>query len=276
MEWVHRGARFLLLSVGLGYVALCVLALFADRIIFPEPICSYCDRGLAVACAAKGMRNVVVVKIPSGASFVTGVHLLNPEARYTLLYSHGNAEDLGTLLPALESFRQAGFAVFAFDYRGYGSSPGKPSEAGLYQDELAAYDYLTTNLGIPATQVIAYGRSVGAAAALEAATQRQVAGLVLESPFLSAFRVLTRVPVLPWDKFPNARKMSRVTCPVLVIHGRDDQVIPFWHGERLFALATSRKQNFWVAGAGHNDVMRVAGRAYFQQINAFTNTLGSR
>jgi fermentation-respiration switch protein FrsA (DUF1100 family) len=143
----------------------------------------------------------------------------------------------------------------------------------VYQDELAAYDYLTRQIGVPAAQVIAYGRSLGAATALEAATRRPVAGLVLESSFLSAFRVLTRVPVLPWDKFPNASKIRRVTCPVLVIHGRDDQVVPFWHGERLFALARSRKQNFWVDGAGHNDVMLVAGPAYFRHIRIFADTL---
>ena len=100
-----------------------------------------------------------------------------------------------------------------------------------------------------------------------------MAGLIVEAPFVSAFRVLTRVRLLPWDKFPNGDKIARVGCPVLVIHGRRDTVVPFWHGQRIYALARQPKEAFWVDGAGHNDVAFVAGTEYFRKLQDFAARL---
>jgi fermentation-respiration switch protein FrsA (DUF1100 family) len=252
-------------------VALVVLALLSDRVIFQPQPSSYRDAELSAAGAQ-------LIKLRSaapgvGEQTITAVHLPNPQARFTLLVSHGNAEDLGDLVELLNLFRNAGFAVFAYDYRGYGTSQGHSSERSVYADVNAAYEYLTQQLRVPPAQVISFGRSLGSAAAIELAAQRPVAGLIVEAPFLSAFRVLTRVPLLPWDKFRNAAKIQRVRCPVLVIHGRQDGVIPFWHGERIFTLARGRKQSLWVEGAGHNDVLFVAGKRYLQVVRAFAAEL---
>ncbi len=90
---------------------------------------------------------------------------------------------------------------------------------------------------------------------------------------MSAFRVLTRVPLLPWDKFNNMRDIKQVRSPVLIIHGRSDEVIPFWHGERVFAAANEPKQFIAVDGAHHNDVIFIAGKKYFDSLQAFAATL---
>lgn len=92
---------------------------------------------------------------------------------------------------------------------------------------------------------------------------------VVESSFVSAFRVLTRIPILPFDKFVNIDKIGKVRSPVLVIHGKADEVVHFWHGEQLFAAAKEPKLNFWVDGAGHNDLMDVAGDRYAETLRKF-------
>jgi fermentation-respiration switch protein FrsA (DUF1100 family) len=197
------------------------------------------------------------------------LQLNNPNATYTVLYSHGNAEDIGLLLPMLEDIKSMGFAVFAYDYRGYGTSLGTPSEENAYRDVDAAYNHLTSNLGVPSSRIIALGRSLGGAVAVDLAHRRQLGGLVIESSFITAYRVLTRVPLFPFDKFQSISKIAEVRCPVLVIHGQQDKVIPFWHGERLFQEANEPKLSFWVARAGHNDLFEAAGKRYGQALRDF-------
>jgi fermentation-respiration switch protein FrsA (DUF1100 family) len=264
--------RMLVLLLVCSYAALVILALLSDRVIFLPHASSYRDSDL-IHVLTPGADPVQIVKVSSGHVWLTGIYLPNAKADYTLLFSHGNAEDLGDDLPMLEEFRAAGFAVFAYDYRGYGTSPGRPSEPAMYQDVASAYDYLTRTLCVPPDRVISFGRSLGSAAAIQLAVDRPVAGLIVEAPFLSAFRVLTRAPLLPWDKFRNAEKIKNVHCPVLVIHGRSDRVVPFWHGERLFAIANNPKQAFWVERAGHNDAMYVAGPAYLHRFQEFARSL---
>ncbi len=117
------------------------------------------------------------------------------------------------------------------------------------------------------------GRSVGCGAAIHLAARRPVAGLVAEAPFLSAFRVLTRVRLLPWDKFNNAGDIAKVRVPVLIIHGRNDQIVPFWHGERLYQLANEPKMFLPIDGAGHNDIVLLAGTKYLNALRGFAAKL---
>ena len=200
---------------------------------------------------------------------ITALYLPNPKAKYTILYSHGNAEDLGDIRIVLELLRQMGFAVFSYDYPGYGISTGKPSEQGAYQAIDAAYDYLTQQLKISPNQIIVYGRSVGGGPSVDLASRKPVAGLILESTFISTFRVKIDLPLYPFDKFANLSKIPLVKAPVLVIHGTVDQVIPFSHGQRLFAAVNTPKLSFWVTGADHNDVSEVAGDRYEHILKEF-------
>lgn len=205
---------------------------------------------------------------------ISAVYLPNPSAKYTLLVSHGNAEDIGDDRPWLQELRRAGFSVFAYDYEGYGTSEGRPSERAAYQDEAAAYDYLAVNLGTPPDRIVIYGRSVGAGPATYIAARRPAAGLILQSPFVSAFRVLTRVPLLPFDKFPNARNIRHVHCPVLIMHSRSDSVIPFWHGRKIFELANQPKQSFWATQPDHNEMELAPG--YWEALQRYSSALVDR
>ena len=204
---------------------------------------------------------------------ISALYLRNPLATFTLLVSHGNAEDLGDDRNWLAALHDAGFNVFAYDYQGYGTSQGTPSEKSAYDDENAAYDYLTVELKTPPNRIIILGRSVGSGPAVQLAVTRPVAGLVLQSAFVSAFRVVTRIPLLPFDKFPNARDIGKVHCPVLIIHGTRDEVVPLWHGRKLFDLANQPKHFVAVEGAGHDDLDYVAGVRYTETVQTFAATL---
>lgn len=252
----------MLLVVALLYLALIAFGLFfSDSLIFQPRPSSYTD-------------NPETLKIKSAnGKTISAVYLYNPDATFTLLVSHGNAEDLGDDHYWLEDLRRAGFNVFAYDYQGYGTSQGVPSEKTSYEDELAAYDFLAIELRTPPDRIIIFGRSVGSGPAVYVAARRPAAGLILQSPFVSAFRVLTRVPLLPFDKFPNLNRIRHVHCPVLVIHGLKDGVIGSWHGKKIYDAANQPKQFLWVQGADHNDLDMVAGAAYLQAIRSFALTL---
>lgn len=250
-------------SLLLIYLLLLAYAfLFSDRMIFPTPRPSY-----------KDSPDIIRITTADGIQIVA-IYLPNPDAEFTILYSHGNAEDLGTLRWILEQIRDRGYSVFAYDYRGYGLSKGKPSEKGTYRDIEAAYGYLTGKLGVDTSKVILLGRSVGSAVALDLASKKQPAGLILESPFLTAFRTLTRIPISPFDKFKNNAKIGKVTCPKLFIHGRSDRIVPFTHGKKLFDMAGEPKTNLWVDGLDHNDnIPDIAGESYWKAIEDFTKTV---
>lgn len=196
-------------------------------------------------------------------------HLVHPHAQYTILYSHGNAEDLGELEEVFARFHTHGFSVVAYDYNGYGTSTGTPSEHAAYANILTVYAYLRDQQHLQPDQILVFGRSVGGGPSVELAAHHPVGGLILESVFTSAFRVMTRFPIFPIDKFDNLRKISSVPCPILVIHGQDDEVIPFWHGETVYHRANSPKMSFWVPSAHHDDVMWVAGDTYWEAIDTF-------
>jgi fermentation-respiration switch protein FrsA (DUF1100 family) len=259
--------KSLLLFTVLAYVGLVLVAYFAaDRLIFLPPASSYSDAQLPVR----------LVSTTDGARIAV-LHLPNPSSSFTLLYSHGNAEDLGHLAPLLQQLQGAGFAVLAYDYRGYGlSTGGPPSAEGAYRDIAAVYRHATEDLQIPASQIIVYGRSVGSGPAVDLAARQPVAALIIESGFTSTFRVVTRLPLLPFDRFSNLRTIREVRCPVLVIHGRQDEVIPFSHGEKLYAAAPEPKQFLWVQGAGHNDLVWVAGGEYWQALVDFASLVEAR
>lgn len=247
---------------GLLYMALCGDALFfADSLIFQPQHSSYWD-------------NPGIIKITTRTGKkISAVYLPNSSAHFTLLVSHGNAEDLGDIRPWLDDMREAGFSVLAYDYEGYGTSQGKPSEKATYEDESAAYDFLAVNLGTPPDRIIIFGRSVGTGPAVQLATIRPAAALVLQSPFLSAFRVLTRVPLFPFDRFPNYRRIRHVHCPLLIMHGTKDSVINIWHGRTLFELANEPKQFVALEGADHNDFGPSVTHAYNKALINFASTL---
>jgi len=187
-------------------------------------------------------------------------------AAQTILYSHGNGEDLGLCQPRLDLLAGFGFNIFAYDYRGYGRSDGKPGEQGVYLDIQAAWNYLVNELQLPPKTILIYGRSLGSGPSTWLASRQDCAGLILESAYTSTFKT-----TLPWlwfpnDKFPNLSRMKQIHCPVLVMHGSEDPIIPFSHGQRLFQAAAEPKLSLWVKGAGHNDLSDLAEKDYEKAI----------
>ncbi|WP_298266577.1 alpha/beta hydrolase [Geobacter sp.] len=251
------------IALAYGVSAVCA-ALFAERFIFQPPAPSY--RTLPGA-----VRLVAGDGVPLSA-----VYLPNPSARFTILYSHGNGEDLGNALPFLQELREHGYAVFSYDYRGYGTSGGRPTEAGTYSDIEAAYAYLRGTLGIPSDRIVIHGYSVGCGPSIDLAVRRPVGGLIVESGFTSAFRAVTRIPLLPFDRYPNIGKMGRLTAPLLVIHGTLDRIIPLSHGRRLYDSAPGPKRFVPIAGGGHWDLRAVAGERYWEALRDFTALLAER
>jgi fermentation-respiration switch protein FrsA (DUF1100 family) len=244
------------------YICFCLcVCFFSDRLIFlPQPS-SYEDTD-------------AIIKLDSGnGTQISAVYLPQETSTYTILYSHGNAEDLGYIQPVLQKLLKTGFSVFAYDYRGYGTSEGTPSERNAYKDIDAAYKYLTQQLKVPPKQIIAYGFSVGGGVAVDLASRQPLAGLILENCFTTVFQVVMSIPIIPFDKFRNIDKIAKVDCPVLVIHGKADEVVSWSHGQKLFAAANEPKLAFWVKGAGHNDVLTVAGEKYTDTLQEFARLI---
>jgi len=210
------------------------------------------------------------VRIPTAdRQSLNAVFLESPNASHTLLFSHGNAEDLSNVLPFMQQFQQAGISVLMYDYRGYGTSDGQPSTRNAKQDVAAAYRWLVEEKKIAPSSIIAHGRSLGGGIAVWLAANHEVGGLIVESSFVSTIRVKTRWPLLPWDKFNSLKAMKKVRCPVLLMHGTDDQIIPFWHAEKLFKAAPEPKYHLWIVNGRHNDYAYVAGDAYLETIRTF-------
>ena len=260
LDWEFIGQLFLKIIIIYGLIT--VLVYFtADFAMYPVPKASYRDTAQILKLSTSDGRKI------------SAVYLENPNAKYTVLFSHGNGEDLGFLMPFLQSYREHGFSILAYDYHGYGTSEGRPSEKNTYLDIAAAYDYLTTQLKVAPHHIILHGRSLGSGPSLELASLFPVSGIILESPFLTAFRVVTKIPLFPIDKYRNNQKITRVKAPILVIHGMKDEVIPFWQGKKLYEMANEPKQFLPLENAGHNDITEVSGNLYWQAIEQFSKTL---
>lgn len=192
-----------------------------------------------------------------------------------LLWCHGNAGNIIHRLENLAELHRIGLSVFLFDYRGYGRSSGRPSEEGLHQDALAAYDYLVVTRGVRPERLVLFGRSLGAAVAGELASRKPAAGLILEAPFPSiAAMARAHYLGLPmhWllsGRFPLEERLAQVHMPVLVVHGDRDEIVPIALGRRVFEAAREPKFFYVIEGADHNDTYRVGGRAYFGRLREF-------
>ena len=203
---------------------------------------------------------------------------LNGNFKHTVLLSHGNAEDL----PRVEDWLERIFAprvkvnVMLYEYSGYGNSSVQPSEDFVYSDCEAALWFLTGCLKIPAEHIIVFGRSIGSGPSCYLAEKYpNLRGLILQTPLTSIYRVMVDFRyTLPGDMFPNIDRMANVQCPVLIIHGTRDEIVPVEHAEQLLEKCPhGLKSIYLVEGAGHNNIEAVAGGPLFQVIQNFIDSL---
>ena len=204
----------------------------------------------------------------------------SPRAPLVFLVCHGNGGNISHRLPLCEALLATGAGVFVFDYRGYGHSAGRPNEEGTYRDAQDAYAWLR-NKGFAATNIIAYGESLGGGVVAELALRETIGGLILQSTFTSTTDVGSEMfPWLPVRTVTNIRydtrsKLPRLQVPVLVMHGRADSLIPFRHGERLFAAANEPKLFCELAG-DHNDQPEANPRKFREGIEQFLRLIEKR
>ena len=197
----------------------------------------------------------------------------------TWLWLHGNAGNVSTRLENLRNLHsRLGVSILLISYRGYGLSEGEPSEEGTYEDARAGLRHLLERPDVDRERVVYFGRSLGGAVAAKLAAEQSPAALILESAFPS----LTRLAPchFPWLRLPLMRHLvpfqydtvghlQSVTVPVLVIHGRRDDIVPVRLGREVFEAAREPREWYEVAGAGHNDVEPVGGDAYYGELERF-------
>ncbi|TFH88515.1 alpha/beta hydrolase [Billgrantia azerbaijanica] len=197
-------------------------------------------------------------------------------ARATLLFFHGNAGNISHRLASLRQFHRLGLSVLILDYRGYGNSEGRPSEAGTARDARAAWRWLVERRGFDPGEIVLFGRSLGAgvAAELAAALPAGPAAVILESPFRSVPKLGQRLyPFLPirWlarFDYDVETQVAQLAAPLLVIHSRDDEIIPFDEGRAVFAAAREPKALLVIRG-GHNTGFLDSEPEYSAGIAAF-------
>ena len=202
------------------------------------------------------------------------------ESDRTLLWLHGNAGNISHRVDNIAVLsRLTGLGVLIVDYRGYGLSDGHPSEEGLYLDAEAAFEYLSTEIGLDSKQdIVLFGRSLGVGVAAEVAARHAVRCVILESGFTSttdmaratrpAWLVYALMPLIS-ARFDTLSKIGNMTSPVMIIHGDRDDIVPFYMAEQLFEAAREPKRFHAVKGAMHNDVYEHGGPAYFNALREF-------
>jgi uncharacterized protein len=210
---------------------------------------------------------------------IHGWYVANPQGIHTLLFLHGNAGNLEDRREWLEGLRRLPANVLIIDYRGYGRSEGKPDETGVYRDAHAAYDWLLREKQVSPEHLVILGESLGGAVAAELASQVKCGGLILQSTFTSAADMSRLVvPLIPmrWfirTKFDTLHKVAAIAVPKLILHARDDEVIPFAMGERLCAAARQPKECYWFSHGGHNGIFVTIPEEYYGRISVFLQSL---
>jgi pimeloyl-ACP methyl ester carboxylesterase len=194
----------------------------------------------------------------------------------TVLWFHGNAGNIGSRVAWLRDLHAAtGYSILLFDYRGYGWSDGRSSEAGLYRDAEAVLAHLRSDARVDPERIVYFGRSLGSAVAVELATRHPPMALVIETPFPSlrwlAHEVYPWLPVTRWlhESYDSEARAQRIDAPALVIHGARDEVAPVDGARRVADAFAGEVELYVVPGARHNDIPAVAGEAYYRRLVSF-------
>lgn len=207
---------------------------------------------------------------------LNGWFVPSKDARYTIIFCHGNAGNISHRLGKIDFFHKLGCNVFIFDYRGYGRSKGAPSEKGLYNDIQGAYNYLLSR-NIAPEQIIGYGESIGGAVIIDLASKNKLAAIIIDSAFTnSKDMVKIAYPYLPYwvfsSRWDSLNKIRSITVPKLMIHSINDEIVPFKLGRKLFESAPMPKEFLQVQGA-HNSSYYESAQALEEKIADFLKGL---
>jgi len=267
-----RGFLTLLIAAAGFYVLLALmLFLFQDRMVF---LSNLPGRALTATPRDAGFDYEDVTLETSDGLKLHGWYVPAAQARGVVLFLHGNAGNISHRLDSIAIFRELGLDTLIIDYRGYGQSQGKPSEQGTYLDAEAAWHYLVSDREVAAERIIVFGRSLGGAVAAWLANQYRPAALIIESTFSSALDMARKLyPFMPVRlitrlDYPVQLYVSRLHCPLLVIHSRDDEIIPFTMAEAIYDSAAEPKSLLEIWG-DHNNGFLLSGDRYLSGLNEF-------
>jgi len=198
---------------------------------------------------------------------LNGWYVPAENAKFTVLFCHGNGGNIMHRLDSINIFYNLGLNCFIFDYRGYGSSEGKTSEEGTYLDAMAAYKWLTDEKKISPNDIVIFGRSLGGSIAAQLATKVEVRALIIESAFTSYVDIGKKfypyMPVRWFARFSyrTIDYIKNVRCPVMMIHSRNDEIVPYEFGLELYEAANEPKEFVEIFGS-HNDGFLVSSEIY--------------
>jgi uncharacterized protein len=256
---------------GYGMLVLCLFFFQSKLLYFPS-------RDIVATPARAGLPYEPVTFTTGDQVRLDGWFVPAEEPRAVLLFFHGNAGNISHRLDSLSIFHELGLSVLIFDYRGFGRSDGRMSEEGSDRDAEAALRYLKEERGVPLRKIVYFGRSLGGAVAAHLATKETPAALIIESTFTSvpdlAAQLYPFLPVRLLNRFAyDAKKaLEAVSCPVLIVHSADDEIIPIKHGRELLAVANDPKQFLEIHGS-HNEGFLFSKRDYMIGLDRFLTSV---
>ena len=266
-----------LLSIAASvYVLLAlVLYLLQGKMVFLSDLPG---RALTASPGDMGLEYEDVSLTTSDGERLHGWYVPATNRRGVVLFFHGNAGNISHRLDSIGIFHQLGLDTLIIDYRGYGQSTGKTTEQGTYLDAQAAWGYLADERGIPADRIIVFGRSLGGAIGAWLGAKRTPAAVIIESSFTSGVDMARRLyPFLPVRlitrlRYPVVEYASRLECPVLVVHSRNDEIIPFEMGQSIYAAVNQRKSFLELRG-DHNNGIFISRHDYIAGLDGFIDSV---
>lgn len=265
----------LTIAISMYLLLALMVYLFQDRMVF---LSNLPGRALEATPKDIGLNYQDVSLTTSDDERLHGWYVPATNPRGVLLFFHGNAGNISHRLDSIRIFHELGLDTLIIDYRGYGQSTGKATEQGTYLDAQAAWDYLVDTRGIPADRILIFGRSLGGAIGTWLGAQNTPAAVIIESSFSSGVDIARRLyPFLPVHlltrlQYPVADYASQLSCPVLVIHSRHDEIIPFDMGQAIYA-AVQQEKTFLELRGDHNNGFLISQREYLVGLKGFTMTI---
>jgi fermentation-respiration switch protein FrsA (DUF1100 family) len=265
----------LTIAISIYLLLALMIYLFQDRMVF---LSNLPGRALEASPGDIGLNYQDVSLTTSDDERLHGWYVPATNPRGVLLFFHGNAGNISHRLDSIKIFHELDLDTLIIDYRGYGQSTGKASEKGTYLDAQAAWDYLVNSRGIPADRIIIFGRSLGGAIGAWLGVQNTPAAVIIESSFSSGVDIARRLyPFLPVHlltrlQYPVADYAGQLNCPVLVVHSRHDEIIPFSMGQAIYA-AVKQEKKFLELRGDHNNGFLISQREYVAGFRDFTQAI---